>query len=255
MASNSKKRKIDEQENGSVEFPPPFTTDVLHHRLQTGIMVQSGGQKGSLTRCVQKYAVLCESLNQKDVDSQEIKKQKRSLLQDLKLYQMDLTRKVLLQQTLEKERKENEKAAHDLKREIEDADKQVKESFQQADRAKQIQSCFVEYEALARLAKSKSSISSRQLRAEIQKVKEKITEFKKEEAVVDSTLRVRSSQAQALIQCMLDLKRSIDGDDWKEEIETAAKESAETKENDDEDNSKPAAMEEDDLYGDVQTTL
>lgn len=248
----SKKRKIEEQspqeEEKNVDFPPPFATDVLHHRMQTGIMVQSGGQKGSLTRCVQKFALYAQE------GSNSSSKARDELLQDLKLYQLDLTRRVLLQQNLEKERNENEKNALNLKQEIADLTTQVKESFQKAESAKQVQSCFMEYEALAKLANSNSTTSSRQLRSEIQKVKQEIAEYEQEEAKLDKTLYVRSSQFQALIQCMLDMKRSLEDKQLEEDIEKHVKKTKEAKDNEEED-SKPAAtdmqVDEDDLYGDI----
>jgi hypothetical protein len=265
--TNNKKRKIEEQDaSSSVEFPPPFTTDTLRHRLQTGIMVQSGGQKGSLTRCVQKFALLSQSQSEQG-DSKQ-KQQQQDILHELRLYQMDLTRRVLLQQTLEKENKENQKSAEDLKQQMQDMSAQVGESFQQADRSKQVQSCFMEYEALAKLvnaslkdntttttttATTTPTTSSRKLRADIAQVQQEIAEYEQEEAKLDQALEVRSSQFQLLIQCMLDLKRSLDDKDMAEDIQTTkASSSKDAKENDNEaEGTTLMKMPVDDLYGDI----
>jgi hypothetical protein len=248
--TNNKKRKIEEQDaSSSFEFPPPFTTDTLRHRLRTGIMVQSGGQKGSLTRCVQKFALFSQSQSEQG-DSKQ--KQQQDILQELRLYQMDLTRRVLLQQTLEKESQENEKSAEDLKQQIQYISAKVRESFQQADRSKQVQSCFMEYEALAKLATTTTTTtSSRQLRTDIAKVQQEIAEYEQEEAKLDQALEVRSSQFQLLIQYMLDLKRSLDDKDVGEDIQAKAS-SKDAKENDNKaEGTTLTNMQVDDLYGDI----
>ncbi|KAL3935336.1 MAG: hypothetical protein SGBAC_009121 [Bacillariaceae sp.] len=213
--TGNKKRKLEPQEDGNgASFPPPFTSKTLEHRLRKGIMVQSGGQKGSLTRCVQKYAFLTASSNEDNKKEELV----REFLQELQLYRMDLTRSVLLQRNLEKDIKENEAVEKILDQEIEEAKNKVHECHQQAKRAKQVHSCFMEYAALSKLANtcledSPDIQSTKQLKSEIARVKQEVASNRKEEAKLDSILAVRKSQFHLLIQCMLDLKRSLDDDE------------------------------------------
>jgi hypothetical protein len=222
----AKKRKIDDDKSPALSItPPPFSPDTLRHRLLTGTMVQSGGQKGSLTRCVQKFALFCQgSEEESDDDKNDINKGREDLIQELTLYRMELTRLVLLQQTLEKESKENSKSESELEQQTQDLSAQVQVSYQKADRARQVQSCFMEYEALAKLANDmflgKTPSSSRELQKEIEKIKHDTVEYEKEEVKLNQTLEVRASQFQLLMQCMLDLKRSLSDDEGEEQEAT-----------------------------------
>ena len=138
--------------------------------------------------------------------------------QELQLYQMELTRLVLLQQTLEKEIQENDTTnINQLRGQIQELADQVQQRSDEAARAKQVQSCFLEYEALARLANSNNQSSSRKLRNEIEQVQNEIREYEKEDEKVDHILKVRTSQFQLLIQHMHDLKRSL-FDEVQEEV-------------------------------------
>ena len=247
----TKKRKIDDASSSTstTTFPPSFSSETLKYRLLTGTMLQSGGQKGSLTRCVQKFALLEQQKKQLQKSDGDVtnnnnnnnnnddddnnnngndvppSKNKRGgteeLKQELQLYQMELTRLVLLQQTLEKEIQENDNTNINLLQgQIQELADQVQQRSDEADRAKQVQSCFLEYEALARLANSNNQSSSRKLRNEIEQVQNEIREYEKEDEKVDQILKVRTSQFQLLIQHMHDLKRYLfEVEEEQEEVE------------------------------------
>lgn len=207
------KRKIEDtkEESSPSQFPPPFSSETFRHRILTGTMIPSGGQKGSLTRCVQKFVLLNQSGSNNDEREEEEDKKLQSLKQELQLYQMELTRLVLLQQNLEKEIQENDTVSKkEIQQQIKELSDQVETTSAEADRARQVESCFLEYEALAKLANSKNQSSSRQLRNEIEKIQQQILEYEQQEKKLDQILKIRQSQFQLLIQHMHDLKRSLD---------------------------------------------
>ncbi|CAJ1953929.1 unnamed protein product [Cylindrotheca closterium] len=262
--TSNRKRKLESQEDDNgASFPPPFTTKTLEQRLRKGIMVQSGGQKGSLTRCVQKYALLTADASKESGNKDELL---REFLQELQLYRMDLTRSVLLNRNLTKEIKENQAVEETLKEEIEETKTKVHECQQQAKRAKQVQSCFMEYETLSKLANtcladSPEIQSTRQLKNEIARVKQEISSNQKEEAKLDSVLAVRKSQFHLLIQCMLDLKRSLDNDEVEDAEDDSGEDDNKGTEGGDGDEARPmevdgnddedGALDDDNLYGDL----
>ena len=46
-------------------FPPPIISETLQYRLATGNIGKNGGQRGSLTRCAQKFGTLQQRLRKK----------------------------------------------------------------------------------------------------------------------------------------------------------------------------------------------
>lgn len=190
-------------------FPPPLVSDTLQYRLLTGNIAKQGGQRGSITRCAQKYGLFQSQLSATEPDAATIEKSKDDLGQDLRLYQIELTKLVLLQRNLEKQVQENLVAEEERKERLETLAREVQICQQEANHSQETRSCFLEYEALAKLANEKHSHSSRQLQGKIEKVNSEITHYQEEEAVTDQLLKIRESQFHVLMQYMLDLKRTI----------------------------------------------
>ena len=69
---------------------PPLVAETLQYRLDTGIISKNGGQRGSLTRCAQKYGIFLSKLQTNAPDAEEIEAAKGELVQDLRLYQLEI---------------------------------------------------------------------------------------------------------------------------------------------------------------------
>jgi hypothetical protein len=246
--------KQPEKENTEAEeqlFPPPLVTETLQYRLMTGNIAKQGGQRGSLTRCAQKYGALQSKLQlSQTADAEAVESSKKELELELELYQLELTKLVLLQRNLQGQVELNQKAEVERDIRLEELSEEVQESQAQSNRSQETQSCYMEYEALAKLANESHSQSSRKLRETIAQVQDGIKKFREEEAATDQILKVRETQFQLLLQYMLDLKRSL-----KDGEEEEAQNSNGNKDGDEEgviEEDQATAMEVDEgLYGDL----
>lgn len=255
-------------------FPPLLVTETLQYRLVTGNISKLGGQKGSLTRCVQKFGTLQSELksnndsNKKNEDdndnaneeseSSSVQATKQELAHELELYRLEMTKLILLQQNLQSQVELNQQAKDDREAEIEQLSQQVQESQDQASQWQETRKCYLDYESLAKLV-NENPHPSRKLKEQIAQIKHDIGEYQKQEASTDQVLKVRESQFQLLVQYMLDLKRSLEEGD-QDIVAGATKQEENTSEHDKGENSiegqketTPMEVEEDDgLYGDLE---
>jgi len=245
-----------------VEFPPPLVTETLQYRLETGNIAKQGGQRGSLTRCAQKFGVFQANLLATEPDAEAIESSKQDVVQDLESFKLELYKLLLLQRNLHTQVELNQKAQEGREAEIEKWSKEVLTSQSEASHALETKSCFMEYEALAKLTNENHPQSSRALNGQLAKVQKEIEELESEKAVTDHLIKVRESQFQLLIQYMMDLKRSLNDSEEQEKLLKLAKQSKSQNETDDGtqlesargSDSKPESMEVDDdegLYGDL----
>jgi hypothetical protein len=240
-------------------FPPPLVTETLQYRLDTGNIGKSGGQRGSLTRCAQKYGSFQSKLLAKEADAEAIEGSKQDLAQELQLYKLELTKLVLLQRSLQEQVDLNQEAEIERESRLEELTREVQESQLQANRSQETQSCYLEYEALAKLANENHVQPSRKLKEQIAQIDEEIKGFQQQETEMDKTLKVRETQFQLLIQYMLDLKRSLTGGDGDEHAKGVPHAQGSDDENDDDEEGaieeeQPTPMDvddEEDLYGDL----
>jgi hypothetical protein len=202
----------------SSSFPPPLVPEVLQYRLDTGNIGKSGGQRGSLTRCAQKYGTFRSKLLH-DKDAQAIETSKGELVQELQLFQLELVKLNLQQQILAAQVEENNTTQAEREARIEEEKSRVKEIQAKAQRAQETRNCWLEYEALAKLAQEKCSQPRRKLEQQIEQVKKELQDLKDQQESVNEVLQVRESQFQLLLQYMLDLKRSLNDEEGEEEQE------------------------------------
>ena len=251
-----------EDDKTNTTFPPPIETETLQYRLITGNISKFGGQRGSLTRCAQKFGALTSKMKRKNgsVDEEDLENEietiKQELTSELELYKLEMTKLILMQQTLENQVQVNETIQNENVKEIESLSNQVVESQGVANRWQEIQNCYQEYESLAQLANTQHPKSSRVLREEIAQIENELATLERQDEAANKLLRVRESQFQLLVQYMLDLKRTLEEDD-EEAIITKGVDAIVDEQggSEEKDSDKPAPMElesvDDGLYNDL----
>ena len=246
---------------GGVVVVPFITTETLQYRLDTQNFGKSGGQRGSLTRCAQKYGSYQTELllsgstpdNGDDAENDNtttnnIEKTKLDLIREVELFDLEMTKLILWSNNLETQIKRNDVIQTQRGKELIDIKEQVKESGIHATISSERRNCTMEYNSLAKIINDNHPISSIELKKQIDEIKLEISLLEDETVTKDKTLKVREAQYQLLIQYMLDLKQSLKEDDENDNDD----------DDDDDDgkiigNNKPEPMEveEDDLYGDL----
>jgi hypothetical protein len=220
--------------------PPPITTETLQYRLDTGNIGKAGGQRSSLTRCAQKYGGFRSMLLSEEPDAEAIETSKQGLLRELGLFELELTKLILYQQSLERQVKRNQEMQANREQELHQFKAGVAESSARANKSKETENCKIEYEALARLINEKHPTSREELQKQIDEMKDETKQLDKEIVEKDQVLKVREAQYQLLLQYMLDLKRSLKEDEEDENDGEARK------------GDKPVPMDVDDsLYADL----
>ena len=194
-------------------FPPPLVTETLQHRLITGNISKLGGQRGSLTRCAQRYGAFRSKLTAEKPDAEAIETSKQELSKELNLYKLEITKLILLQKNLEAQVAQNNQMEAEKSKAIEALAEEVAESQGEAHRWQETRKCYMDYENLAKLANANHSQPTSKLKEQISQVQEEIEKFQKEQESVDEVLAVRETQFQLLMQYMLDLKRSLSEED------------------------------------------
>jgi hypothetical protein len=234
ITTNTTPNQKDVQQHPPSVFPPPITPEMLQFRLDTGNMLKIGGQRGSLTRCVQKYETYrAKCLANDNHDAKD------DLQRELQLFEVELTKQILWEKGLERQVQKNKQKISTRDEEIVTLQHKVKESSTKANQFLETQNCLSEYEALAKLINDTHPTSQQDLNLKLSVIQEERAKVDQEIEEADQILKVRQAQFQLLIQYMLDLKRSIkeDADDDK---------AAENSEH------QTVAMEVDDnLYGDL----
>jgi chromosome segregation ATPase len=192
--------------------PPVITAETLQYRLDTGNIGKHGGQRGSLTRCAQKYGTLQFHLLSGHPDAEDIEASKQDLVRELELFELEMNKLILYQHQLERQLRTNEEEQRRREGEIASLTQQVRDSTRQARVARETQACFAEYESLARIVNENHPTSVDELQYEIDATRGEVAELEAETNAKDKILKVREAQYQLLLQYMMDLKRSVDDD-------------------------------------------
>ena len=107
---------------------PPLVSETLQYRLDTGIIGKNGGQRGSLTRCAQKFGTYQSKLllastaameedddnNSKQSQQNQLEVAQQDLIQDLNWYQLDWNKLVLQQQQFQAQRTNNSQQGQEV---------------------------------------------------------------------------------------------------------------------------------------------
>lgn len=241
----------------TVVFPPKIDAKTLQYRLETGNIAKQGGQRGSLTRCAQKFGAFRNSLLASKPDAEKIESSKQELNHDIDLFSLELLKLVLLQQNLKSQVASNQETIEGRQAEIDEWSKEVKASQSEANQAQQTKRCFEEYEALAKMTMELHPETTSDLKKQLEEAQQQISQLQKEKATLDHISKVREGQFQLLIQYMNDLKRSINDPDEDEKLSVLGERAQDQKSGDasaangNEDNSMDVDDEDGGLYGDI----
>lgn len=245
------KRKVPAIEDTTTEL----THKILHHRLWVGLG-NKGGAKGSLTKCVTRVGAALRNASDQN---------KEAAIRELEHQRMDLLKLVWMVQRNQLELSALRASIDTTKQQASDESVVVQEKRKELQKQLTVTACEREYEALAKLAATRHPTSRRALQQQLDCVSLKTRETEEAIQKTQKEVAIRQSQFQLLMQCVLDLKQSLqeplDVSGVVEVGETAM--SQELKDDDDEkdENKQDAvnAMEveptvpaaEEDLYGDL----
>ena len=241
--------------------PPPLTNETIQQRLITGAS-SKGGARGSLTRCATKYGILSARIRSGGASEEDIQSLRDELKREVKLFQVEMHKWFTMIQSAEKELKDITAKEEAIAKEVEEKQQEIQELRAQAVQVARTRKCWQEYETLAKLARQRSP--RRVLQAKMEKANADVEKTKKQLYKISSESKIREKQFHLLIQCMLDLKRSLgesieippqkkeetekeeEDDEKEEEVE---KEQSVAKDDDGDAQPMETEEDEDDLYG------
>ena len=202
--------------------PPAITTDTLRFRVDTGNMAKSGGQRGSLTRVVQKLGALqAATLEQQHQDDQTASSTgnigettasttaQKEFSREVSLLELEMTKLIMYEQKLKRQIAENEVNEQQMAAEIEAMKNRAETTRREAQVAQQTRACLQEYEALAKLINMNHPQSQSDLRQKIETTDAAIESVQNEIDTLSSKIKVREAQYTLLMQYMFDLKADI----------------------------------------------
>ena len=231
---------------------PLITTDTLQYRLDTHNFGKSGGQRGSLTRCAQKYGSFRVALSSAAItDAEVIEQSKDELVREVHLFDLETTRLIVWQRNLERQVERNRSAEAERETEIRHTHQQIGEIRRLAGASLERRNCLLEYESLARVIHEHHPTSSNELQHQIDELRSELFKLQEEIAGKDETLRVRETQYQSLIQSMMDLKQTLKEDEDESNNDQGGGGGVKTGGNTRFNDRLQPMEEEEDLYGDL----
>ena len=203
--------------------PPAITTDTLRFRVDTGNMAKSGGQRGSLTRVVQKLGALqAATLDHQHQDQTAsstgnigettASTAQKEFSREVSLMELEMTKLIMYEQKLQRQIAENEVNEQQMAAEIETMKGRAETTRREAQVAQQTRACLQEYEALAKLINTNHPQSQSDLRQKIETTDAEIESVQNEIDTLSSKIKVREAQYTLLMQYMFDLKADIDNE-------------------------------------------
>jgi small-conductance mechanosensitive channel len=187
---------------------PPFqapllSIETIQERLETG----AHGSRASLTKCATRYRTFLETIHADDADADAIEQSKQELEQELQLYQVEVHKMSLSLETTQEELTQLESVGQETSTLIRQRQQQLVALRSKQSRSKQVWGYKEEYEALAKMGNHRPS------RAILEKrllLTEKQTQLAiAAEQATKNQVELREKQFQLLMQCMLDIKASV----------------------------------------------
>jgi len=184
-----------------------YSSESLHQRLSARLG-NKGGARGSLTRCAGRLGSLQTALqNESGEDrSEAIAQAKAELTREIQLMQIEMTKTVLMIQCNQLELQQTQTNIAPL---IEEERQVVEKLRSELSQASASQTCQQEYETLAKLASSRHPTSRRALQQQMNDIEQELESTNRDLETATSQVHVREAQFQMLLQCMLDLKQSL----------------------------------------------
>lgn len=194
---------------------PALSNETVQERLTTGVG-SKGGTRGSLTRCATKFGALCAKLQQQqqagaaDADpdpESSIDALKDELKREVRLFQVEMKKWLIMIQSSQKELIDAKQQEEQSAKLVQEKQEQIQQLRTKAAKVARTRKCWQEYETLAKLARQRSP--RRVLQSKMEKMNSDLVKTKKQLYETAAESKVREKQFHLLIQCMLDLKRSL----------------------------------------------
>jgi hypothetical protein len=182
---------------------PPLSNETIQERLETG----AHGSRASLTKCATRYRTFLETIHADEADADAIEQSKQELEQELKLYQVEVHKMSLSLETAQRELTQLESAGRETSTLIQEKQEQLVALRSKQSRSKQVWGFKEEYEALAKMGNHRPSRAILEKRLLLTEKQMQMTIAA--EQATKTQVEVREKQFQLLMQCMLDLKASV----------------------------------------------
>lgn len=177
-----------------------LTSKILHHRLLIGLG-NKGGAKGSLTKCVGRIGAVLRNPDDLTAKEAAVRELQHQQLELLKLFWMVQRNQVELE-ALRSSVNITKDQASEESIVVQDKRKELRKQLT-------VTACEREYEALAKVAATRHPTSRRALQQQLDRVSEQQRETEDAVKRTQKEVTIRQSQFQLLMQCVFDLKQSL----------------------------------------------
>ena len=185
---------------------PPLSNETILCRLETG----AHGSRASLTKCATRYRDFLESIHAEQANAEAIEESKQLFETELSLYKVEFTKLALRVQMYQQELEQLDEQSQCLVEQIAEKKRTLADLREAVQRSKKVWGYKEEYEALAKMANHRPS---RAILEKRRKLSQKQMELPTQNLeALQQELSIRQAQFQALMQCMLDLKASVQQD-------------------------------------------
>lgn len=196
------KRKApgEEDEEDVTSSRTELTHKILHHRLLVGLG-NKGGAKGSLTKCVARVGTVLQNPDDATIKEAAVRELEHQQLELLKLFWMVQRNQVELE-TLRSSTNVTKQQASEESMVVQEKRKELRKQLT-------VTACEREYEALAKVAATRHPTSRRALQQQLDRVSVQQSETGDAVKRTQKEVAIRQSQFQLLMQCVFDLKQSL----------------------------------------------
>lgn len=197
------KRKAPGEEDGDKDDTSSrteLTSKILHHRLLVGLG-NKGGAKGSLTKCVARVGAVLR--NPEDGTARE------AAVRELQHQQLELVKLFWMVQRNQVELETLHSSVNISKRQASEESVVVQDKRKELRKQLTVTACEREYEALSKVAATRHPTSRRALQQQLDRVAEQQRETEDAVKRTQKEVAIRQSQFQLLMQCVFDLKQSL----------------------------------------------
>jgi hypothetical protein len=184
---------------------PPLSDETIQERLETG----AHGSRASLTKCATRYRTFLETIHadEAEADAIAIEQSKQELEQELQLYQVEVHKMSLRLETAQQELTQLESARQETSTLIQEKQERIVALRSKQSRTKQVWGYKDEYEALAKMGNHRPSRAILEKRLFLTEKQMKVALAA--EQATNTLVKLREKQFQLLMQCLLDLKASV----------------------------------------------
>lgn len=163
-----------------------------------------------MTKCAVRYGAFLNSIHAEQSSAETIEESKQLLENELSLYKVEFHKLALRVETYRKELQQLEQESQRMTTKIEEKKKQVQRLREELKQSRKVFGYKEEYEALAKMANHRPSRAILEKRLLLSQKQMQVCE--QNQASLEAELDMRQKQFQTLMQCMFDLKASVETD-------------------------------------------